>query len=162
VRRAVLISILLLSLSHPWGVSLAHGVKYKILRTPPGIEVRYEDVRGSPMSYAAVKVYPPDNPSLPFQEGYTDRNGRFAFLPDKPGVWKVEVNDGMGHAVEVEIEVDEEFKTTGDSGADGRRLGVWRGILTGVGIIWGLMGTIFYISVRRRNRGEGGSEGKTC
>ena len=160
MRRAVLISILLLF--YPCETCLAHGVKYKILGSPPGIEVRYEDVRGTPMSYAAVKVYPPDNPSLPFQEGYTDRNGRFVFLPDKPGVWKVEVNDGMGHAVEVEIEVDEEFKTTGDSGADGRRLGVWRGILTGVGIIWGLMGTIFYISVRRRNRGEGGSEGKAC
>ena len=34
-----------------------------------------------------------------FQNGRTDAQGRFAFLPDKPGTWTIVVADNMGHKV---------------------------------------------------------------
>jgi nickel transport protein len=34
---------------------------------------------------------------MEYQNGRTDRKGRFSFYPSVPGTWRVEANDGMGH-----------------------------------------------------------------
>jgi nickel transport protein len=66
------------------------------------VEAYYTD--GEAMNYAKVTVYAPQK-ETPFQSGYTDANGRFAFLPDKVGKWKVIFADGMGHRSEQEVSV---------------------------------------------------------
>ncbi len=66
------------------------------------IAAMYDD--GEPMSYAAVEIKTSDS-DLPFQKGRTDRNGLMMFKPDKPGLWQVEVTDGMGHRLALDVDV---------------------------------------------------------
>jgi len=76
------------------GTALSHSVTGHIRTgTCLQVECRYDD--GQPMSYAAVEIFFNEE-ELPFQNGRTDRNGRFFFLPDQTGPWRVTVNDGMG------------------------------------------------------------------
>ena len=80
----------------------AHGVGYHIDNSQTAcIRIAYDD--GEPMSYAKVKVFGPGNAAIEHQNGRTDKNGRFAFVPDTPGPWRVEAGDGMGHAIKAEV-----------------------------------------------------------
>ena len=122
----------------------AHGVEYEIQENmAPIIKVGYDD--GEPMSYAEVKIFSPNNTETEYQNGRTDRNGCFAFIPDEPGEWKIVVNDGMGHGVSTEIHIIEGIKV------DIIRHGFsrWQKLITGISIIFGLTGLIFYIRVRK-------------
>ena len=60
---------------------------------------------GETPAYAAIEVYGPDDARVEFQNGRTDRRGRFAFVPDKPGLWRAVVADNMGHRVETPVAV---------------------------------------------------------
>ena len=69
------------------------------------------------MRYAEILVFSPQNKKVEYQNGRTDQNGRFAFLPETPGEWQIKVNDGMGHAVNATVSVnsfDSESKKTGE------------------------------------------------
>ncbi len=74
------------------------------------IDFQYSD--GSPASFAQVKIWSPENDSIEFQNGRTDANGRFTFVPDADGVWRITVNDGMGHAVTLEPELSRNADST--------------------------------------------------
>ena len=84
--------------------STAHGVISKFRgRGAPVVEAHYTDKE--PMSYAKVTVHAPQR-EAPFQSGYTDANGHFAFVPDEVGKWNVIFADGMGHRSELELTVE--------------------------------------------------------
>lgn len=70
-----------------------------------GVQFYYEG--DAPLRGAEIAVFDPSPESDPFVESVTDRHGRFAFIPDQPGQWRVEANDGMGHRTQLLIEVDE-------------------------------------------------------
>lgn len=76
----------------------AHGTGYRILddgqRT---VAVEFVYSSGAPMAYAEALVWSPGDAGVEYQNGRTDRKGRFAFLPDAPGAWKIAVRDGRGH-----------------------------------------------------------------
>lgn len=118
----------------------SHGVECDIIEGGVGVEVRYEDVDKIPISYAEVKVYSPDGKE--FQQGLTDKFGRFLFYPDKKGVWKIEVNDGMGHGVVKEISVSEEKKVIKKFT---KKFSLLQQLVVGVSMIWGITGLVFYI-----------------
>ncbi len=59
---------------------------------------------GEIASYAQVTIMAP-NSQQEFQSGVTDAHGRFAFLPDQPGNWRVIIDAGMGHKTTLSIEV---------------------------------------------------------
>lgn len=123
----------------------AHGVVYEVKEGKTVIiKIVYDD--GEPMSYAEVKIFSPGNKDIEYQNGRTDKNGCFAFLPDQIGKWKVIVNDGMGHGVVTEAEVKEAMKI----GVTHKGWPRWQKLITGIGIIWGLAGLILYFRVRRR------------
>lgn len=88
------------------GMVLAHGTGYRIQK--PGkavtIECYYSD--GTAMAYADTIVFSPENLKLEHQNGRTDKNGRVAFFPDTPGTWRVIVNDGIGHKIQVQVQVE--------------------------------------------------------
>ncbi len=95
-------------------IGRTHGVRGRIgSETSILVEVEYDD--GEPVSYAAVEVLNLKE-KIPFQTGRTDRNGRFLFLPDKPGEWKVVVNDEMGHRVALKTTIDKNINLTGKGG----------------------------------------------
>ncbi|MCS7180218.1 MAG: hypothetical protein NZ891_02570, partial [bacterium] len=97
-----------------------------------------------PLSFCDVKVFSPDKKK--FQEGLTDINGRFVFFPDKTGVWKIEISDGMGHGIVKEINVKENMKTESKN----RQFSRLQKILIGVSLIWGITGIVFYFLAKKK------------
>ena len=94
----------------------AHGTDYRVLEAAPVIAVDFFYSDREPMRYAEVLVFSPENDQVEYQNGRTDKNGRFAFIPEKAGEWRIKVNDGMGHAVQASISVkpDEAGQNAGD------------------------------------------------
>lgn len=94
-----------------WAVPvLAHGVELDHRRVSSiELEARFET--GEPMAQAQVLVYAPGNPTEAWQQGTTDDQGRFSFVPDEtlPGPWEVMVRQA-GHGAIATISV------TGTSG----------------------------------------------
>lgn len=81
----------------------AHALRAVHERQGEAVLVRfaYSDDRGA--EFAAVRVIDADGKE--FQNGRTDARGRFAFVPDAAGTWRITVTDGMGHKVEHPVEV---------------------------------------------------------
>ncbi len=125
----------------------AHGVGYTILKNGVGIKVFYEDVEKTPISYAEVKIYSPEDKNIEFQSGVTDKNGCFVFYPDRAGKWKIEVNDGMGHGIIKEIEISEDLIPKVETTS---QLPLWKKILYGISIIFGFTGVLFYILATKK------------
>ena len=70
--------------------------------------VRFGYADAEPMSYVEAKVFGPDSPSdLEFQNGRTDARGVFAFVPNRPGLWRVEAWDNLGHKGRIEVVVEQ-------------------------------------------------------
>lgn len=126
------------------GTIWAHGVVYEVKEDKTVmIKVNYDD--GEPMSYAEVEIFSPSDEKVEYQNGRTDKNGCFAFLPNEAGEWKVKVNDGMGHGVVTNIQVKEGMKVDILHHGFPR----WQKLITGISIIWGLTGLIFYFRFRK-------------
>ncbi len=89
--------------------ALAHGVGGNVQNFEGGIVITANYDTGEPMSYAKVEIYAPDS-QIKFQLGRTDRNGRFAFVPDIPGKWQVVVDDGIGHRLTLKVPVGRKLK----------------------------------------------------
>ena len=139
MQRKEIIFLSLLISALPSSV-FAHGVEGKV--DAGGVVVTAQYHSGEPMNYARVKISAPEG-QLPFQSGRTDRNGRFCFVPDLPGDWKVVVDDEMGHRLEIRVPVNEDlvWKENQDSGGT-RRTGFsrYQKALMGICIIFGLFG----------------------
>ena len=67
--------------------------------------VQFAYAGGSVPTYAKVEVYSPADAKVEFQNGRTDAQGRFAFMPDTPGQWRIIMADNMGHRVEHAVDV---------------------------------------------------------
>jgi nickel transport protein len=97
-QAAVVIGLLLL-----WPQTVpAHGTEGAVCQGGWVVEAKY--VGGEVMSFAKVTVTAPKS-DKPFQTGRTDRNGKFAFVPDAPGTWRLVVDDEMGHRLTMAVEV---------------------------------------------------------
>ena len=79
---------------------------------------------GEQPTYAKVEVYSPADSKVEFQNGRTDAQGRFAFMPDAPGQWRIIMADNMGHRVEHAVDVSADptaqqadVKNAGDAAA---------------------------------------------
>ena len=83
----------------------AHGTAYRVMDDATTITAEFYYQDKEPMRYAEVLVFSPLDEKVEYQNGRTDRYGRFAFYPDIAGTWRIEVNDGMGHMVLGNIEV---------------------------------------------------------
>jgi len=81
----------------------AHGVGSRSLG--PGAQaVEFYYASGEVMAYAAIRLFAPSDPDVPFIDGRADRLGRFAFLPSEPGAWVVEAEDGDGHKLRMTVQ----------------------------------------------------------
>ena len=67
--------------------------------------VQFAYAGGEQPTYAKVEVYSPADSKVEFQNGRTDAQGRFAFMPDAPGQWRIIMADNMGHRVEHAVDV---------------------------------------------------------
>ena len=97
------------------GMAWAHGVGYQESDLRP-VALDFVYSTGELMSYLKAEVFSPSDEKIAYQSGRTDAGGHFAFVPDKPGKWRVVVNDDDGHRAEAEIDVTQEFMSGGAAG----------------------------------------------
>ena len=87
-------------------VAFAHGTGYRQINLK-AIPLEFFYSTGEKMSYREVKVFSPKDPKFAIQTGRTDEEGRFAFIPDVSGDWRVIVRDEEGHQCEAYLSVNE-------------------------------------------------------
>lgn len=87
--------------------ALPHGAGFEREAEAPTEVLHFRYAAGRAMDGAEVRVTRPDDGPL-FQVGRTDRRGRFAFVPDAPGEWLVEADDGQGHQLQARVAVGQE------------------------------------------------------
>ncbi len=104
----IVLSIALINIPYSIPYSFAHGVE-AISEGAGGTAIRAVYDGGEAMSYAKVTISAPDSKTV-FQTGRSDRNGRFCFFPDVPGIWKVVMEDGIGHRLEMAVNADQAQK----------------------------------------------------
>jgi hypothetical protein len=59
------------------------------------------------MAYSQIKIFSPEDQNIEYQNARTDREGLFAFVPNTPGQWSFEVNDGQGHLAQGSVTIAE-------------------------------------------------------
>lgn len=89
--------------------------------------VQFAYAGGSVPTYAKVEVYSPADAKVEFQNGRTDAQGRFAFMPDTPGQWRIIMADNMGHRVEHAVDVSP-AQGSAQIAAQGAAQGTARGV----------------------------------
>ncbi|WP_289245733.1 hypothetical protein [Edwardsiella ictaluri] len=86
----------------------AHSVLVRDLSSDQAQVVQFGYSTGDAAPFAQIKLYAPDNASTEYQNGRTDRLGRFAFVPNQSGEWRLEMRDGMGHALNHPLKVTQQ------------------------------------------------------
>lgn len=95
--------ILLLVLLATASTLFPHGLNIQFGHDAPYLWLRCCYDGDIPLAFGMITIHSPDGNE--YQNGRSDRNGGFAFQPDKTGKWKVTVDDEMGHRKSVEIEL---------------------------------------------------------
>ena len=83
-----------------------HALRAQILPGEGSVEVVCTYGAGLPAS-AEVRLVSPADPTRYRQILQTDEEGTARFRPDTPGLWRLVVDDGLGHRAELEFEVGE-------------------------------------------------------
>ena len=97
----------------------AHALYAADTRHDGVVLVQFAYSSGEQPTYAKVEVYSPADDQVEFQNGRTDAQGRFAFMPDAPGRWRIIMADNMGHRVEHPVEISAaQGAVAADSGHD--------------------------------------------
>ena len=94
--------------------------------------VQFAYAGGQVPTYAKVEVYSPADAKVEFQNGRTDAHGRFAFMPDTSGQWRIVMADNMGHRVEHAVDVSP-AQGSAQVAAQGAAQGTAQGTARGVG-----------------------------
>jgi hypothetical protein len=82
----------------------AHGVTWDYSsKKTVGLVFAYDD--DTPMEFAEVKVFGPNDKEKLSQVGRCDQNGAFAFIPATDGEWLVTADDNNGHLAQAVLEV---------------------------------------------------------
>ena len=122
----------------------AHDVVHEISKTGAVVVTVGYDT-GEAMRYAAVTIFSPRDDTVEFQNGRTDANGSFAFVPDMPGEWKIIVNDGIGHGLVTTFLVDASMNVEIKQGKFARL----KKLMAGIGMLLGVTGLISYLRARK-------------
>ena len=104
--KRVLIALALVLLCTGADKIFAHGVGYRESALK-SIALEFIYSTGDTMSYCETRVFSPNDSKFAVQTGRTDEKGRFAFIPDVSGDWRVVVQDGEGHRCEAVIKIDD-------------------------------------------------------
>ncbi|MCF6291639.1 MAG: hypothetical protein L3J03_11675 [Desulfobacterales bacterium] len=108
----------------------AHGIRYSTGTGGIVVKAFFDDNR--PAAEMFVSIFAPGREDR-FQSGKTDKNGRFAFFPDRAGTWEILVYDRMGHRLQIKVPVDKGLRLQESVEPDG--LERYLKILLGLGII---------------------------
>ncbi|MGM0443691.1 MAG: hypothetical protein ACQEQV_05835 [Fibrobacterota bacterium] len=81
----------------------AHGIQLTLTEGGPVPVLSFAYSDGTPMTYARVHIFSPDDAVVEYQNGRTDKRGAFAFYPDRPGIWLIKIDDENGHETQRQI-----------------------------------------------------------
>lgn len=125
----------------------AHGLEATATLTPPAVVVRARYGGSEPVAFVKVRVLAPQGSPVEYQNGLTDRNGQFSFVPDGPGAWRVLVDDEEGHRRELTVSVPSPFEGSAASAPPAPDR--WLRVLTGLSLMVGLTGFLYGWKRRR-------------
>ena len=109
MRKATIIGLALVAgLMLSCGAADAHGTGWR-QSGMKAVALEFMYSTGEMMSYREAKVYSPEDDRFAAQTGRIDGKGRFAFVPDVPGTWRVVVRDEEGHQCTAELDITPEF-----------------------------------------------------
>jgi nickel transport protein len=111
------------------------------------VEIRYNS--GEPMTYATISVFSPSSPKTEVIAGFADRNGRYAFIPDEDGEWRVEASDGMGH--KSVITVNATMHAHEAVSKSGGKSPLYLRALLGVSLILNIFAVYSFVAKRRKH-----------
>jgi len=77
--------------------------------------------------------------------------GSFVFVPDIIGIWKIIINDGLGHGIVKEIEI-KDLKIFKQKNMNS--LSRWHKLLIGISFIFGITGIIAFYQTRKALKGD--------
>lgn len=143
----------------------AHKLEVHLTENPPVVVVEadygnhHHGVKG-----ADVSIYAPGENEDVYQSGKTDLSGKFAFLPDKAGAWRVIVDDGTGHKNEAVISVTGAFfaDTAADLDSEEEAIGTealssqaalsvfWKALI-GISLLIGIAGILYGLKSRKES-----------
>ncbi len=115
----------------------AHSINYLVEQKGMAIRAYYSE--NDPAAYSQYELYGPGDKE-PHQTGRTDKNGYVAFLPDRPGIWKLQVwgeSTHGYHGVTTEINVD---KNLGLESFSKPLVATYTKFVTGISLIIGVFG----------------------
>lgn len=141
-------------------IIFCHELQVLINLRPPFVSVHSQYGENEFCSYADVSIFGPKSDITEFQTGNADANGNFSFLPDRPGVWTIKVDDGLGHAKRASVEVDDSFfsdqqKGINSNAASGKtdrfaeKIPVYLKAVFGLSLIFGITGILYWIKAHR-------------
>lgn len=160
MQHKVLIPVLFVSVVGWTAKALAHGASIQH-RQMQAVQIEAAYAGGQPMAEAQVTVYRPDDPTTVWKTGMTDESGQFAFVPDQPGQWEVQVRQA-GHGDIATIAVSENAVDAAPSKATSSQLnsmGWFSGsgeysplekALYGAAGAWGFFGTALFFARQRK------------
>lgn len=144
MKAYYLLTILLTCIFIPLPLS-SHGTHHTILKSEATcVHVSYHS--DEPMGQARVLVFRP-NESAPAWESSTDTRGNVCIVPDKDGIWVLQVRDKTGHGARINLDVNKnsiKHESTANSSLSAAHKTVMALIF-----IWGCIGTALFF---KRNK----------
>lgn len=148
--NATLAVIALLLICASW--AMAHSINYSVEQKGMAVRAYYSENDGA--AYSQYELYGPGDKE-PHQTGRTDKHGFLAFVPDRPGTWKLQVwgesTHGF-HGVTTEIKVDQAM---GLEGFSKPMVAAYTKYVTGISLIFGIFGIYALLSARRKDSTKG-------
>jgi nickel transport protein len=150
IMNRMLLALTLFLISAPF--ALAHSINYQVEQKGMAVRAYYSEKDAA--SYSQYELFGPGDKD-PYQTGRTDRNGYIGFVPDRPGVWKLQVwgesTHGF-HGVSTEIKVDQALALEGFRKP---MVAAYTKYVTGISLIIGIFGVYaFWLSRRKQESAE--------
>ena len=146
-RCVIRTSLAVLVFLFPGSALLCHTVNYEVQQKGMAVRVFYS--AKDQASYSEYEVYGPGD-TLPHQTGRTDKNGFLAFVPERPGTWKLKVLGESAHGfhgVTIEVKVDQALNLESFSKP---LVATSTKLVTGISLIVGIVGIYGLIRTRKR------------
>ena len=129
-------------------LAMAHSINYQVEQKGMAVRAYYSEKDTA--AYSQYELFGPGD-KQPHQTGRTDKNGYIGFVPDRPGIWKLQVwgesTHGF-HGVTTEIKVD---KALGLEGFSKPLVATYTKFITGISLVFGLFGVYSLWLSRKRD-----------